>query len=151
MAGLGVLPKGMLFSFSSQHAAVAAKMPEESPALHPITTSSCLASGGRARKDSSRLCSRMRAIASRRFVRHSSRDLPWPLAPGTSAQYATCHGPSCSTIAVNSLCISPFYRRRHAASCIPQRAQFRGVEQLFTELEAKVREFRPKDDLLPIA
>jgi hypothetical protein len=27
------------------------------------------------------------------------------LAPGTSAQYAMCHEPSCSTIAVNSLCI----------------------------------------------
>jgi hypothetical protein len=33
------------------------------------------------------------------------------LAPGTSAQYPTYHGPSCSTIAVNSLRISLFYRR----------------------------------------
>jgi hypothetical protein len=32
------------------------------------------------------------------------------LAPGTSAQYAMCHGPSRSTIAVNSLCMRPFYR-----------------------------------------
>ncbi len=50
------------------------------------------------RKDSSRLYSRIRAIASRRFARHSSRDFPWPLAPGASAQKG-----------VNSLCTSPFY------------------------------------------
>ena len=106
VAGLRVLPEGMFLAFSSQHAAVAAKMPEDL-ALHPITISSCLASGGSARKDSSRLCTRMSAIASRRFARHSSRDLPWPFAPGTSAQYATYHGPSCSTIAVNSLCMTP--------------------------------------------
>jgi hypothetical protein len=101
---------GVFFAFSPQHAAVAAK-------IHPITTSSCLASGGRARRDSSRLCLRIRVIASRRFARHSSRDLPCPLAPGTSAQYATYHGPSCSTIAVNSLCTCPFYRCRHTLSC----------------------------------
>src|SRR4030095_13306737 len=29
---------------------------------------------------------------------------------GTSAQYAICHGPSCSTIAANSLCMRSFYR-----------------------------------------
>src|SRR5713101_8237656 len=73
---------------------------EDAGELHPITTSSCLAFGGRARKDSSRLYSRMRAIASRRFARHSSPDFPWPLAPGASVQYAMCHGPSRSTIAV---------------------------------------------------
>jgi hypothetical protein len=72
-------------------------------ALHPTTTSSWPASGGSERSDSSRRCSRMSAMASRRLSRHSSRDLPWPLAPGTSAQYATYHGPSCSMIAVNSL------------------------------------------------
>lgn len=52
---------------------------------------------------------RIIAIASRRFARHSSRVLPWPFAPGTSAQYATYQGPPCSTIAVNSLRIQPFY------------------------------------------
>lgn len=83
-----VLPKRMFFALSARHTAVPAKMPEETEAvkLHPTTTSSCLASGGKARKDSSRLCSRMRVIASRRFAMHSSRDFPWPLAPGTSAQ-----------------------------------------------------------------
>src|ERR1035438_6511694 len=86
-------------------------MPEESLQLHPTTTSSCLASGGKARKASARLYSRTRVIASRRFAIHSSRDLPSPLAPGTSAQYAMYHGPSSSTIAVNSLCIDQFYRQ----------------------------------------
>ena len=31
-------------------------------------------------------CSRSNAIASRKFARHSSRDMPCPFAPGTSAQ-----------------------------------------------------------------
>lgn len=108
-AGLRVLPKSMLFTFSAQHAAVSPKMPEERLALHPMMSNSCFASGGRARMDSSLRCSRIRAIASRRSARHSSDDLPCPLAPGTSAQYATYHGPSRSIIAVNSLCTLPFY------------------------------------------
>src|ERR1700676_1322492 len=85
-------------------------MAEESLALHPTMTSSRSASGGVARKESCRLFSRRSAIASRRFARHSSRDLPWPFAPGTSAQYAIYHGPSCSTMAVNSLRTELFYR-----------------------------------------
>src|ERR1039457_7003470 len=111
MARLRVLPKRVFFALSPQHATMRAMVSEKSFALHPTTTSSCLASGGRARRDSSRLYSRIRAIASRRFARHSSRVLPCPLAPGTSAQYPTYHEPSCSTIAVNSLRISLFYSR----------------------------------------
>ena len=53
VARLGVLPA--LFSLPAQHATVLAEMPEESTKLHPIVTSSWLASGGRPRKDSSRL------------------------------------------------------------------------------------------------
>ena len=112
VARLRILPKCVLAALPPQYATMPAEMPEQPLALHPTTTNSCLASGGRARKDSSRLCSRTRAIASRRFARHSSRVLPCPLAPGTSAQYPTYHGPSCSTIAVNSLRITLFYRRR---------------------------------------
>src|ERR1035437_868752 len=111
VAGLRVLPKCVFSALPPQYATMPAEMPEQSLDLHPTTTSSCLASGGSARKDSSRLLSRIRAIASRRFARHSSRVLPCPLAPGTSAQYPTYHEPSCSTIAVNSLRISLFYRR----------------------------------------
>lgn len=111
VACLRIFPKRVLFAFSPQNAAVPPKMPEKPIELHPTTRSSCLASGGSARSDSSRLCSRIKAIASRRFARHSSRVFPCPLAPGTSAQYAMYHGPSCSTIAVNSLRILTVYRR----------------------------------------
>ena len=52
MAGLRVLPKCVFLALSAQHAAVAAQVPKESLQLHPMTTSSCLASGGRARNDS---------------------------------------------------------------------------------------------------
>ena len=45
-------------------------------ALHPTTTSSCLALGGRARNDSSRLWSSIKVIASRRFAMHSSGVAP---------------------------------------------------------------------------
>ena len=125
MTGLRVLPKCVLFAFSAQDASMLAKMAEECLQLHPITTSSCLASGGRARKDSSRRCCRMRAIASRRFDRHSSRDFPWPLAPGTSAQYAMGQGPSRSTMAVNSLCMGPFYRPEHKVGvCLAESPDF---------------------------
>ena len=86
VAGLRILPKFVFRALPPQYTAVPAKMPEQSLALHPTTTSSCLASAGRARRDSSRLCSRIRAMAWRRFARHSSGVLPCPLAPGTSAQ-----------------------------------------------------------------
>ena len=116
VACAGVLPKGMLLTLSAQHTPVTPQMAEQAVALHPITTSACSASGGMARKESSRRCSKIRAIPSRRFARHSARDLPWPFAPGTSAQYAMYQGPSFSTIAVNSLRMRPFYR------CQPDRA-----------------------------
>src|SRR5258707_15082117 len=57
VARLRVLPKGVFLALSSQHAAMPAKMSQEPFTFHPITTRSCLASGGRERKDSSRLCS----------------------------------------------------------------------------------------------
>ncbi len=103
VAGLRVLPQGV----------------QQPLAFHPTTTSSLTTSGGRERKDSSRRYSEMLAIASRRFAMHSSRDLPWPFAPGTSAQYPIYHGPSCSTIAVNSLCTTPFYSRQIRSSLSP--------------------------------
>src|SRR5579872_60522 len=109
VAGLWVFPKSVFFALSTYDATVTAKVPEQPFALHPTITGSCLASGGRARKDSSRLCSRINAMASRKFARHSSSVLPCPLAPGTSAQYATNQGPSRSMIAVNSLCMDIFY------------------------------------------
>ena len=86
VAGLGSLPKRVFRAIPPQYAAMPAEVPERSLALHPTTTSSCLASAGRARRDSSRLCSRIRAMAWRRFARYSSRVLACPLAPGTSAQ-----------------------------------------------------------------
>ena len=106
------LPKSMLFALPAQHGTITAKAPEKRFAPHPTTTGSCLASGGKARRDSSRLCSRMSAIASRKFARHSSCVRPWPFAPGSSAQYDTNQGPSCSTIAVNSLRMTTFYSER---------------------------------------
>lgn len=87
------------------YAAMASEMAQESLAPHPITTSSRFASAGMERSESSRQCSRTGAMPSLRFAKHSSRVRPWPFAPGTSAQYAMNQGPSCSTIAVNSLCI----------------------------------------------
>ena len=79
-------PRGSPPSFRNTQP-MPAEMPVESLALHPTTTSSCLASAARARKDSSRLCSRIRAIASRSSARHSPRVLPCPLAPGSSALF----------------------------------------------------------------
>jgi hypothetical protein len=55
VAGLRILPQCVLFAFSAQDTTVPAKMPEQSFKPHSTTTSSCLASGGKARKDSSRL------------------------------------------------------------------------------------------------
>ena len=106
--GLWILPKGMFFTLAAQHAPVTPEVPEKSLALHPTITGSCLASGGKARSDSSRRCARISAIASRKFARHSSCVVPWPFAPGTSAQYATNQGPSLSTIAVNSFRMTVF-------------------------------------------
>src|SRR3954451_23258353 len=48
----------------------------------------------------------MSAIASLRLLLASSRVRPWPFAPGISGQKATNQSPSCSMIAVNSLCIA---------------------------------------------
>lgn len=109
VTGLWVLPKAVFFAFAPLNATITAKVPEKPFAFHPTITGSCLASGGKARRDSSRLCSRMSAIAARKFARHSSSVFPCPFAPGTSAQYATNQGPSCSTIAVNSLRMTVFY------------------------------------------
>ena len=108
VTGLWILPKGMFFTLAAQHAPVTPEVPEKSLALHPTITGSCLASGGKARSDSSRRCARISAIASRKFARHSSCVVPWPFAPGTSAQYATNQGPSLSTIAVNSFRMTVF-------------------------------------------
>lgn len=91
------------------HAPVPSKVPEQRITLHPTTTSSCWASGGTERSDSSRRYCRISVMAARKFARHSSRVLPCPLAPGTSAQYATCHSPSRSMTAVNSFRMSAFY------------------------------------------
>ena len=55
VARLRILPKCVLAALPPQYATMPAEMPEQSLALHPTTTNSCLASGGRARKDSSRL------------------------------------------------------------------------------------------------
>jgi len=46
---------------------------------------------------------------------HSSGVSPCPFAPGTSAQYATYHGPSRSMIAVNSLRMHAFYTSSHSS------------------------------------
>jgi hypothetical protein len=55
VAGLGVFPKSMFFSFPAEDTAMAAKVTQKPLASHPTTTGSCLASGGKARRDSSRL------------------------------------------------------------------------------------------------
>ena len=44
VAGLGVFPKDMFRAFPAQDAAVPPKVSKQRLALHPITTSSCLAS-----------------------------------------------------------------------------------------------------------
>ncbi len=62
VAGPRVLPNGMFFALSAQHAAVAEKMPEESLKLHPITTSSCLTSGGRGHARIPRVCGAVRDV-----------------------------------------------------------------------------------------
>jgi len=73
-------------SSSPGYTSVTAKAPQRPLAFHPTITGSCLASGGKARRVYSRRCSKMRAIASRRFARHSSCVFPCPFAPGASAQ-----------------------------------------------------------------
>ena len=55
VARLRILPECMLAALPPQYATMSAEMPEQPLALHPTTTNSCLASGGSARKDSSRL------------------------------------------------------------------------------------------------
>jgi hypothetical protein len=67
------------------------------------TTTSRIASSGSPRKASWRRSSRIKAMASAKFCRHSSRVWPWPLAPAISGQYAIYQSPSRSMIAVNSL------------------------------------------------
>jgi exodeoxyribonuclease III len=109
VTGLWIFPESMLFALAAYYATIATKVPEKPFTLHPTITGCCLASGGSARRVSSRLCSRISAIASRKFARHSSCVFPCPFAPGTSAQYATNQGPSRSTIAVNSLRMTVFY------------------------------------------
>jgi hypothetical protein len=54
----------------------------------------CYASAYMEHRDSSRLCSRISSMASRRFAKHASRVRPCPFAPGTSAQYAIESRPS---------------------------------------------------------
>src|SRR5690348_18399266 len=54
VAGLGIFPERMLYAFPPKHASVLAKVAQQALQLHPTTTSSCLASGGSARRDSSR-------------------------------------------------------------------------------------------------
>ena len=73
---LRIFPKGMLLAFPANDAPAAPEMPDQRFTFHPTTTSSCFASGGMERNDSSRRCSRIMAIASRRFARHSSRVAP---------------------------------------------------------------------------
>src|SRR5258706_10459 len=64
---------------------------------------------GTVRMPSSLRSSRINSIACRKFSRHSSRDSPWPLAPGTSGQYPTNQPPSRSMMAVNSCFIRRLY------------------------------------------
>src|SRR5258708_17843344 len=64
---------------------------------------------GTVRMPSSLRSSRINSIARRKFSRHSSRDSPWPLAPGTSGQYPTNQPPSRSMMAVNSCFIRRLY------------------------------------------
>lgn len=122
VACLRILPQGVLFALAPHNASVPTKVSQQSFALHPTTTSSWLASTGSERSDSSRRCSRMSVMASRRLARLSSRDLPWPFAPGTSAQYAMYHGPSFSTIAVNSLRMLHSIAGNSAANASPRDA-----------------------------
>ena len=77
---LKIFPKGVFRSLPPNHATIAAEVAEQSLALHPTTTSSCLTSGGSARNDSSRLYSGIREIASLRLLRHSSRVEPCPVS-----------------------------------------------------------------------
>ena len=55
VARLRILPKRVLAGLPPQYATMPAEVPEQTLALHPTTTNSCMASGGRARKDSCRL------------------------------------------------------------------------------------------------
>ena len=79
------------------------QLSEQVSSFHSRATVSRIASAGTPRKPSSRRSCRIRAMASRRFCRHSSTVSPCPLAPGISGQYAQ-YPPSdaCSITAVNS-------------------------------------------------
>jgi hypothetical protein len=64
-ASARVYPQRVFLALSPQNTAVTAKVAKEFFSFHPTTTRSWLASGGKARRDSSR-----------KFPRHSSRVLP---------------------------------------------------------------------------
>src|SRR6266404_2688247 len=90
-------------------------MMQDCVSLHPSLMVSSNAPKGTPRMPSSLRSSRINSIACRKFSRHSSRDSPWPLAPGTPGQYPTNQPPSRSMIAVNSCFISRLYETPRAA------------------------------------
>src|SRR5437667_6141068 len=98
-----VQPQRMFAAFPLQVAAVFTQMPQQRVAFHWTTTVSRIASCGTPRKPSSRLSSRIRAIASDKLARHSSTVRPCPFAPGISGQKPINQSPSSSMTDVNSL------------------------------------------------
>jgi hypothetical protein len=111
VTSLRILPQSVFFALAVQHTPLRRRCRRSPSRLIRQSRVSCLASGGRARRDSSRRCSKISAIASRKFAWHSACVFPCPFAPGTSAQYATNHGPSRSTSAVNSFRMALLYRK----------------------------------------
>lgn len=86
MAGLAILPEGMMAALAAQDAAVATEMAEERFVFQSSTNVCRSAVAGVERNVSSLRCSRIIEMDSRKFSRQVSRDMPWPLAPGSSAQ-----------------------------------------------------------------
>jgi hypothetical protein len=94
------------------------QMPEQVSSFHSRATVSRIASAGTPRKPSSRRSCRIKAMASRRFCRHSSTVSPCPLAPGISGQYAQYPPSDARSItAVNSFRMAkPYAFMRQATS-----------------------------------
>jgi hypothetical protein len=105
----GIAPQRVRSPLALQITSMLSEVLQKSAPLHSTITVSRSASAGTPRSESSRLSSKISAMASAKLVRASSFDRPCPLAPGISGQYAMYQSPSRSMMAVNSLRIGTLH------------------------------------------
>ena len=90
LLGRPVDVEGVVPALAKERAPVLGQVPQQVPALHAVTVMGSLmtAPPPASSRAISRLASITKATASRRFVRASSREAPWLLAPGNSSMKA---------------------------------------------------------------